>query len=70
MAILNLKKVFSTCREKFCSINGAQVGRLLNTDPKEQKVYRSFVANWVGYDVSFAVSQFVRAYHFGQPCIM
>ena len=27
---LNLKKVFSTCREKFCSINGAPAGRLLD----------------------------------------
>jgi hypothetical protein len=27
---LNLKKVFSACREKFCSINGAPVGRLLD----------------------------------------
>jgi hypothetical protein len=26
---LNLKKVLTTCREKFCSINGALVGRLL-----------------------------------------
>ncbi len=25
---LSLKKVFSTCREKFCSISGAPVGRL------------------------------------------
>jgi hypothetical protein len=23
---INLKKVFSTCRDKFCSINGAPVG--------------------------------------------
>ncbi len=29
MTRLNLKKVFSTCREKFCSMNGAPVGRLL-----------------------------------------
>ncbi len=27
---LNLKKVFSTCREKFCSINGAPVGSLFD----------------------------------------
>jgi hypothetical protein len=27
---INLKKVFSTCREKFCSINGAPVGRVLD----------------------------------------
>ncbi len=27
---LNFKKVFTTCREKFCSINGAPVGRLLD----------------------------------------
>jgi hypothetical protein len=25
---INLKKVFTTCHEKFCSMNGAQVGRL------------------------------------------
>jgi hypothetical protein len=30
VAMLNLKKVFSTCREKFCSINGAPVGRLID----------------------------------------
>ncbi len=30
MPTLNLKKVFSTCREKFCSIHGAPVGRLLD----------------------------------------
>ena len=29
---LNLKKVFSTCRDKFCSINGAPVGRVLDQD--------------------------------------
>ncbi len=26
---INFKKVFSTCRDKFCSINSAPVGRLL-----------------------------------------
>ncbi len=30
VATLNLKKVFSTCLEKFCSINGAPVRRLLD----------------------------------------
>ena len=30
MPTLNLKKVFSTCRQKFCSINGVPVGRLLD----------------------------------------
>ena len=27
---INLKKVFSTCRDKFCSFNGAPVGRVLD----------------------------------------
>jgi hypothetical protein len=37
VATLNLKKVFSTCREKFCSINGAQVGRLLDEGMRQER---------------------------------
>jgi hypothetical protein len=33
----NLKKVFSTCREKFCSINGAPVGRLLDEGMSQER---------------------------------
>jgi hypothetical protein len=32
----NLKKVFTTCREKFCSINGAPVGRLLDEGMRQE----------------------------------
>jgi hypothetical protein len=34
---INLKKVFSTCREKFCSINGAPVGRLLDEGMRQER---------------------------------
>ncbi len=34
---LNLKKVFSTCREKFCSINGVPVGRLLDEGMRQER---------------------------------
>ncbi len=34
---LNLKKVFSTCLEKFCSINGAKVGRLLDESMRQER---------------------------------
>ena len=34
---LNLKKVFSTCREKFCSINGAPVCRLLDEGMRQER---------------------------------
>ena len=34
---LNLKKVFSTCQEKFCSINGALVGRLLDEGMRQER---------------------------------
>ncbi len=37
MPTLNLKKVFSTCREKFCSINGAPVGRLLDESMRQER---------------------------------
>jgi hypothetical protein len=37
VATLNLKKVFSTCREKFCSINGAPVGRLLDEIMRQER---------------------------------
>jgi hypothetical protein len=35
VATLNLKKVFSTCREKFCRIMGAPVGRLLDESMRQ-----------------------------------
>ncbi len=34
---LNLKKVFSMCREKFSSINGAPVGRLLDEGMRQER---------------------------------
>ncbi len=34
---LNLKKVFSTCRDKFCSINGALVGRILDEGMRSER---------------------------------
>ncbi len=37
MPTLNLKKVFSTCRKKFCSINGALVGRLLDESMRQER---------------------------------
>ena len=37
MAKLNLKKVFTTCREKFCSINGGPVGRLLDGSMRQER---------------------------------
>jgi hypothetical protein len=33
---LNLKKAFSTCPEKICSINGAPVGRLLDEGMRQE----------------------------------
>ncbi len=35
MTTINLKKVFSTCREKFCSINGGPVGLLLDESMRQ-----------------------------------
>ncbi len=35
--VINLKKVFSTCRDKFCSINGAQVGRILDEGMRQER---------------------------------
>ncbi len=35
VATLNLKNVFSTCREKFCSIMGPLVGRLLDESRRQ-----------------------------------
>ena len=35
--MINLTKVFSTCREKFCSINGAPVGRLLDEGMRQER---------------------------------
>ncbi len=37
MATINLKKVFSTCQEKFCSMNGAPVGRLLDEGMRQER---------------------------------
>jgi hypothetical protein len=37
VSTLNLKKVFATCREKFCSINGAPVGRLLDEGIRQER---------------------------------
>ncbi len=34
---LNLKKVLATCREKFSSVNGAQVGRLLDEGMHQER---------------------------------
>jgi hypothetical protein len=37
VTMINLKKVFSTCREKFRSINGAPVGRLLDESMRQER---------------------------------
>ncbi len=37
MPTINLKKVFSTCRENFCSINGAPVGRVLDEGMRQER---------------------------------
>ena len=37
MPAINLKKVFSTCRDKFCSINGAPVGRILDESMRQER---------------------------------
>jgi hypothetical protein len=34
---LYLKKVLATCREKFCSINGAPVGRLFDEGMRQER---------------------------------
>ncbi len=34
---LNLKKVFTTCREKCCCTNGAPVGRLLDEGMRQER---------------------------------
>ncbi len=34
---LNIKKVFVTCREKFCSINGARIGRLIDQCMRQER---------------------------------
>jgi hypothetical protein len=34
---INLKKVFSTCRDKFCSINGAPVGRIIEDSMRQER---------------------------------
>ncbi len=38
---LNLKKVFTTCREKLCSINGAPVGRWLDQGMRQERTMLS-----------------------------
>ncbi len=37
MPTINLKKVSSTCWEKFCSINGAPVGRVLDEGIRQER---------------------------------
>ncbi len=37
MTTFNLKKVFTTCSEKFCSINGALVGGLLDEGMRQKR---------------------------------
>ncbi len=37
MTKLNLKKVFATCREKFCSINRAPVSRLFDEGMRQER---------------------------------
>ena len=37
MTTINLKKVFFTCQEKFCSMNGAPVGRLLDEGMRQER---------------------------------
>jgi hypothetical protein len=34
---MNIKKVFATCREKYCSNNGAPVGRLLDEGMRQER---------------------------------
>jgi hypothetical protein len=34
---LNLKKVFTTCREKFCSINGVPISSLLDEGMRQER---------------------------------
>ena len=35
--VLNIKKVFSTCRDKFCSINGAPVGCIIDESTRQER---------------------------------
>jgi hypothetical protein len=37
VAKLNIKKAFATCREKFCSINGAPIGRLIDEGMRKER---------------------------------
>ncbi len=37
VAALNLKKVISTCRDKFCSINGVPVGRIIEDGMRQER---------------------------------
>jgi hypothetical protein len=38
---INLKKVFSTCRDKFCSINAAPVGRVLDEGMPQERAMQA-----------------------------
>ncbi len=37
VSAFNLKRVFSTCRDKFCSIDGAPVGRILDEGMRPER---------------------------------
>jgi hypothetical protein len=37
VTMIHLKKVFTMCQEKFCSINGAPVGRLLDEGMRQER---------------------------------
>jgi hypothetical protein len=36
-SVINIKKVFATCRDKFCNINGAPVGRILDEGMRSER---------------------------------
>ena len=36
-SVINIKKVFATCRDKFCNINGAPVGRILDESMRQER---------------------------------
>ncbi len=37
MSVLTIKEVFAICREKFCSINGAPIGRLMDDNLRKER---------------------------------
>ncbi len=37
MSKLTIKEVFTACREKFCSINGAPIGRLVDENLRKER---------------------------------